>query len=137
MSKRKTASDVAAEPLEVSGPFGSAWHAMGDSGADDMVAKGRLVSALDDAIKAAGLKQGEAAERLGMPQSNLSRLLSGRFRSVTFDQLFKLLAAMGVDVRVTIAPAIAGASAGVAVTVDAHATLGGANQGAAVESGGR
>ena len=94
----------------------SAWHATGDPEAGDMVAKGHLVKVLDDTIKASGLKQGEAAERLGIPQPNLSRILSGRFRSVTFDQLFKLLAGMGVDVRVTLAPAAAGLPASVAVS---------------------
>lgn len=99
---------AAVEPIEISGPYKSAWHAMGAPEADGMVAKARLVTALQRAIRAAGLKQSEAAERLGMPQSNLSRLLSGRFRAVSFDQLFKLLAKMGLDVRVSLVPASPG-----------------------------
>ena len=113
------------EPIALSGPFASAWHAQGDPDADAMVAKARLVSALQDAITTAGLKQVEAAECLGMTPSNLSRLLSGRFRSISFDQLFKLLAAMGLDVRVTLAPAAPGKRGGVALLKSAGERAGG------------
>ena len=93
-----------ADDETIHGPFPSAWHAMGDPQADAMVAKGELVRALRASIQAAGLTQREAALRLKLPASNLSRLLSGRFRAVTFDQLFRLLAVMGHGVRVVVAP---------------------------------
>ena len=96
-----------AEPIEVSGPYASAWHALDDPDADLMVAKARLVVRLSDAIKVEGLTQVQAAERLGMAAPNLSRVLSGRFRSVTVDALWKMLRGMGVDVQITASPAAA------------------------------
>lgn len=95
---------------EHEGPFKSAWHAIGDPDADAMVAKSTLVAAIADGIKAKGLTQTAAAEAMGIAQPHLSRILSGRFRSVTFDQLFKLLNALGVGVHVTFGPQEEGVS---------------------------
>jgi predicted XRE-type DNA-binding protein len=81
---------------------------MGDPRADSMVAKAVLVSALMDAIEARELTQTAAAELLGIPRPNLSRLCSGQFQSVTFDRLFDLLNKMGLGVRVTFQEGSAG-----------------------------
>ena len=80
--------------------FLSAWHATGDPEADAMVAKSTLVFRMQQAIEARNLTQSAAAQILGIKQPALSRILSGHFRSITFDQLFKLLNRLGVGVRV-------------------------------------
>ena len=96
----------------------SAWHATGDPDADEMLAKSTLVRALDKRIRELGLTQTAAAERLGLQRPNLARILSGRFRSISFDQLFKLLAGLGVDVRVTVAPTVEDGGLSVALAWD-------------------
>ena len=113
-SKKNDASLVDSE-AEVSGPFPSAWHALGDLDANAMVAKANMVRALDSTIIARGLTQAAAAELLGIAQPNLSRILSGHFRSVTMDQLVKHLVALGANVRVTIVPPVAEDSRGILV----------------------
>jgi transcriptional regulator with XRE-family HTH domain len=74
-----------------------------------------MVRALASTINARGLTQAAAAELLGVAQPNLSRILSGHFRSVTVDHLVKHLVALGANVRVTIAPQVAEDSRGILV----------------------
>ena len=105
-SSKKNDVNLAEGEAEVSGPFQSVWHALEDPDADAMLAKASMVRALDSTIKARSLTQGAAAEMLGIAQPNLSRILSGHFRSVTMDQLVKHLVALGANVRVTIVPPV-------------------------------
>jgi predicted XRE-type DNA-binding protein len=81
---------------------GSVYHALGYKDADEMERKARLISAINDTIEAKGLTQIEAADIVGMDQPTLSKLLRGRFRSVSIEKLADMLNALGRDVTILV-----------------------------------
>ncbi|MGV3613895.1 MAG: helix-turn-helix domain-containing protein [Fimbriimonas sp.] len=81
---------------------GSVYHALDLENADDMERKARLVSAINDTIEAMGLTQVQAAEIVGIDQPTLSKLLRGRFRSVSIEKLAHMLNALGRDVTIVV-----------------------------------
>lgn len=99
MAKSKVESE---EEVTVERTSGSVYHALGDPNADEMERKARLVSALNDTIVARGLSQVQAAEIVGMDQPTLSKLLRGRFRSVSIERLAEMLNALGRDVTIVV-----------------------------------
>jgi len=82
--------------------MGSVYHALGMPNADEMEWKARLVSAINDTIASKGLTQVQAAEIVGIDQPTLSKLLRGRFRSVSIDKLADMLNALGRDVTIVV-----------------------------------
>lgn len=70
--------------------------------ADDMEQKALLVSTINDTIKAKGLTQIQAAEIVGIDQPTLSKLLRGRFRSLSIDKLADMLNSLGCDVTIVL-----------------------------------
>ena len=80
----------------------SVYHALGYENADDMERKARLVMALNDTIEARGLTQVQAAEIVGMDQPTLSKLVRGRFRSISIEKLADMLNALGRDVTIVV-----------------------------------
>jgi predicted XRE-type DNA-binding protein len=92
------------EEIEVEGPFDNVFAALGLSEPDVRQAKNWARIALREAIAAKGLTQREAAERLGMPQSNLARALGGSASSLTWDKLFGMWTALGGRVQVSLIP---------------------------------
>lgn len=81
---------------------GSVYHALGLANADEMERKARLVSTINDTISAKGLSQTQASEIVGIDQPTLSKLLRGRFRSVSIDKLADMLNALGRDVTIVV-----------------------------------
>ena len=81
---------------------GSVYHALGYEDADEMERKSRLVSSINETIDAMGLTQVQAAEIVGIDQPTLSKLLRGRFRSVSLDKLADMLNALGRDVTIVV-----------------------------------
>ena len=81
---------------------GSVYHALGYEGADEMERKARLVMAINDTLDAQGLTQTEAAKIVGMDQPTISKLLRGRFRSISTDRLVSMLNALGRDVTIVV-----------------------------------
>ena len=63
-----------------------------------------LAGQIARAIKARHLSQSEAAERLGIDQSKISRITRGQFRGVSEAKLLELVAKLGHDVKSVIAP---------------------------------
>jgi predicted XRE-type DNA-binding protein len=90
------------EQVTVERTSGSVYHALGYDNADEMERKVRLVSAINDTIDARGMTQVRAAEVVGMDQPTLSKLLRGRFRSISTDTLSDMLDALGRDVTIVI-----------------------------------
>lgn len=70
----------------------------------DMLVKAELTRQLEKRIKALGLSQNQAAERLGIEQPDVCRLMNGRFIGFTTDRLLGLLNALSVDVRIELRP---------------------------------
>ncbi len=90
------------EEATIEATTGSVYHALGYEDADEMERKARLVMAINDTLDAHGLTQAEAAKIVGMDQPTLSKLLRGRFRSVSTDRLAGMLNALGRDVTIVV-----------------------------------
>lgn len=70
----------------------------------DMLVKAELTRQLEKRIRLLGLSQNQAAERLGIEQPDVCRLMNGRFTGFTTDRLLGLLNALAVDVRIELRP---------------------------------
>ena len=86
---------------------GNVYADLGHPDAEAQQIKARLVSVIGRLIKDQGLTQTAAAERIGMAQPDVSRMLKGQFRSVSVEKLLRCLMALGRNVGLTISPASA------------------------------
>ena len=64
--------------------------------------KAGLVTGIRDIIGESGLTQTEAAERIGLSQPDVSRLLRGQFRDASVERLIRMLTKLGCDVDIVI-----------------------------------
>ena len=64
--------------------------------------KAGLVTRIGDIISESKLTQTEAAERMGLSQPDVSRLLRGQFRDVSVERLMRMLTKLGCDVDIVI-----------------------------------
>ena len=64
--------------------------------------KAGLVTRIRDIIGDSGLTQVEAAERMGLSQPDVSRLLRGNFRDVSVERLMRMLTKLGYDVDIVV-----------------------------------
>jgi predicted XRE-type DNA-binding protein len=71
---------------------------------EEMLAKARLVSEMQKAIKKKKLTQTEAAEILGLTQPKLSILLKGQFKGYSTDRLIRFIRILGQDVDIYVTP---------------------------------
>lgn len=68
--------------------------------------KAELVCRIGERIDAAKLTQTEAAERMGMTQPDVSKMLRGQFRPISLEKLMQCLVALGQSVTIDVgAPA--------------------------------
>lgn len=81
---------------------GNVYADLGVPDPETMQIKAHLATAIADSIAARKLTCDRAAEILGMPQSKLSQLLSGRFRSISEAKMMDCLARLGRDIRIVI-----------------------------------
>lgn len=77
---------------------------LGFDNPEEMLAKARLVSEMQKAIKKKKLTQTEAAEILGLTQPKLSILLKGQFKGYSTDRLIRFLRILGKDVDIYVSP---------------------------------
>lgn len=73
--------------------------------------KSQLVARLAAVLKDQGLTQADAAQRVGVSQPDISRLLRGQFRDISVERLFGMLVRLGCAVEVVVRPARGGVSA--------------------------
>ena len=64
--------------------------------------KAGLVTRIRDIISTSKLTQTKAAERMGLSQPDVSRLLRGQFRDVSVERLMRMLTKLGCDVDIVI-----------------------------------
>lgn len=62
--------------------------------------KAELVSKLDNILKVRGLSESAAAKRVGISQSDLSMLLTGRFREVSVELLLRILTRLECEIDI-------------------------------------
>ncbi len=79
--------------------------------AAELAVKADMVTLVARALNARGLTQSAAAKLCGTHQTVLSKALSGKLESITFDRLAKWIVALGGDVTISVSqPATAGAA---------------------------
>ncbi|MEP7281245.1 MAG: helix-turn-helix transcriptional regulator [Rubrivivax sp.] len=64
--------------------------------------KAGLGTRLREIISASKLTQVEAAERIGLSQPDVSRLMRGQFRDVSVERLMRMLTKLGYDVDIVV-----------------------------------
>ena len=73
--------------------------------ADEHLFKAQIVAIIDASIRGRGFTQAEAAQRMGVKQPDVSKLLRGRYDGFSIERLFGFLQALGHDLRVEVAAA--------------------------------
>ena len=81
---------------------GNVFADLGYADAETHLLKAGLVSRLQDVITAQKLTQVTAAQRMGLSQPDVSRLLKGQFRDVSVERLKRLLTRLGCDIDITV-----------------------------------
>lgn len=86
-------------------PTRNVWLQLGLPDAEEHYVKAQLVLRLDKAIRASGLTQRVAARRIGATQSELSKILRGKFSDVSLERLMRFLTALGyyIEIKVGVA----------------------------------
>lgn len=92
--------------------------------ASELKVKAQLTLQIHQRIKALGLTQTCAAERLGLSQPDVSKLIAGRHSGFSVDRLLSLLNALEVDIDIVVRPKVHGrrTSRGVVRVLDASRT---------------
>jgi predicted XRE-type DNA-binding protein len=72
--------------------------------AEHLKVRSDLMLNLQKAIAARGLKQGEAAQLLGVTQPRVSDLMRGRIDLFSIDTLIDMLAKLGIRAKVVLQP---------------------------------
>lgn len=75
---------------------------LGHADPETHLLKASLVTRIRDIISESKLTQTEAAERMGLSQPDVSRLLRGQFREVSVERLMRMLTKLGYDVDIVI-----------------------------------
>ena len=66
--------------------------------------KAELVRRIGKLIEAEGLTQADAAQRMGMSQPDVSKMLKGQFRPISFERLMQCIVALGHSVTIDVGP---------------------------------
>ena len=83
-------------------PDQSAYKALGLTNAAEREAKARLARRIKSIVRERGLKQQQVADRSGLSQSDVSKILRGQLRGFSESRLYSVIAALGYDVRVVV-----------------------------------
>ena len=97
-------------------PARNVWLQLGLPNAEEHYLKAELVVRLDRAIEALGLTQRSAAQRIGATQTELSKILRGKFAEVSLERLLRFLAALGHRIEIKIGAQKAGEAGELVVT---------------------
>ena len=74
--------------------------------AAELKVKAELTLQIHQRIKELGLTQTRAAERLGLSQPDVSKLMGGRHSGFSVDRLLSLLNALEVDIDIVVRPKV-------------------------------
>jgi predicted XRE-type DNA-binding protein len=91
----------------VASAFSSIWDALEDTpeAAENMRCRSKLMFALKEHIKAAGLSQAQAASALGVTQPRISDLVRGKINLFGLDALVNMAVAAGLRVEIKVGAA--------------------------------
>ena len=83
---------------------GNVFQDLGLPNAEEHLVKAQLVFKIGAILKERGLKQVEAAARLGIRQPEVSTMLRGEFRLFSVERLLRFLMALDQDVEIVVRP---------------------------------
>jgi predicted XRE-type DNA-binding protein len=86
---------------------GNVYTDLGLKNAEEHALKAELVRQIAAVMKDQELTQTAAAQRLGIEQPDVSKLLKGHFRQFSVERLMRFLVALGRDVEIVVRPASA------------------------------
>ena len=90
------------EEIKVTRSSGNIFQDIGIPDADEHELKARVVIGLQCLIKARALSQTQAAERIGIAQPDLSKILRGQYRGFSLERLLGAVRALGSDVEIKV-----------------------------------
>jgi len=91
------------EPMTTLGS-GNVFEDLGLPDSRELLIKASIASAISDAIENKGLKQAEAGELMGIPQSHVSNIMRGRLEGFSIERLIRLLNMLDLDVQMSFVP---------------------------------
>jgi predicted XRE-type DNA-binding protein len=100
----KSRKNVTTEDISVTHGSGNVFADLGFDDAEELQVKAGLTHQISNRIKALGLTQAQAGERLGLGQPDVSKLMNGRYTGYSTDRLIALLNALDVDVEIVVRP---------------------------------
>jgi len=83
---------------------GNVFADLGLQNPEERLAKAELASRINEAIRKLSLTQAAAAERLGIDQPKISRLMRGYLTNFSTDRLMHFLTLLGQDVEIVVKP---------------------------------
>ena len=81
---------------------GNVFADIGMPNPEEHLIKAELVHRIAAIIEAEGMKQADTAERLGIAQPDVSKMLNGNFRQFSVERLMRFLVALGHDVEIVV-----------------------------------
>jgi predicted XRE-type DNA-binding protein len=96
---------------------GNVYTGPGVQNPEEHALKAELLRQIAARIEAEGLTQTAAAERLGISQPDVSRMLSGNFRQFSVERLMRFLVTLGQEIEIRVRPAQSSPSKGARITV--------------------
>jgi predicted XRE-type DNA-binding protein len=100
----KSTAPITNEDLTVTHGSGNVFADIGFDDAEELQVKAGLTHQLSSRIKALGLTQVQAGERLGVSQPDVSKLMHGRYTGFSTDRLLALLNALDLDIDIVLRP---------------------------------
>lgn len=88
----------------VTSSSGNIFADLGLPGADEHLFKAQIVAIIDASIRSRGLTQAAAAQRMGLKQPDVSKLLKGRYDGFSLDRLFYFLMMLGHELSLEVKP---------------------------------
>ena len=85
---------------------GNVFADLGLPNPEERLAKAQLVRLIRRRIEELGLTQVEAAKRMGLKQSTVSRVVRGMVEGLSLYRLIRCLNRLGYDVRIQVEPAV-------------------------------
>jgi predicted XRE-type DNA-binding protein len=83
---------------------GNIFADIGLPNAEDHLVKAQIVATIGNLIRNQKLTQTVAAEKIGLKQPDVSRLLDGHFEGFSLERLIALLLALGTNVTIEVGP---------------------------------
>lgn len=86
------------EKIEIVRRTGNVFAQLRRPEADDLLRKSRVLSVITEVLEEMNLDQAAAAEKLGLDQADISRLIHGKLSRFSLDRLMTLVDRLGVAI---------------------------------------